>query len=50
MKTARTPRTPAPQTPDRRARLAAVAARVAADARIDPKAYRKETRVPAGGE
>lgn len=50
MTTARKPQTPDTRTPERRARLIAVAERIAADARRDPKAYREETRVPAGGE
>jgi hypothetical protein len=51
MQTVRTLKTPqkAP-TPDQAERLAAVARRVAEDARQAPAAYRKETRVPAGGE
>lgn len=50
MKVVRTLKTPARQVPERRTRLEALARRVAADARQDPKAYREESRVPAGGE
>lgn len=42
--------TPQPQAPDATERLEAIAQRVAADARRDPQAYRRESRVPAGGE
>ena len=42
--------TPNEQQPTEAERLEAIAQRVAADARRDPKAYRDESRVPAGGE
>ena len=50
--TARSPQTPQ-TTPDEKTqseRLDAIAQRVATDARRDPQAYRRESRVPAGGE
>lgn len=40
----------APQRREESERLDAIAQRVAADARRDPQAYARESRVPAGGE
>lgn len=50
IQTPQTDRTPQRELPSETERLEAIAQRVAADARIDPEAYRRESRVPAGGE